>query len=201
MLSAPLNKAQAADERGAMAIWRPYTSIQYIKVTKYDNNSIHLISSLQGLVILFCYPRTGAPGEAIPDSWNSIPGARGCTPQACSFRDTQREFMTAGVNKIFGLSTQSSTYQQEAKTRLHLPFELLSDEKLDFVEALSLPTIDWEGKKLTKRITLAIVDGKIVKIWYPVFPPDKSAQQVLDWLAQEKTGAQKFGGNRRLSVT
>lgn len=159
------------------------------------------ISSPQGLVILFCYPRTGAPGETIPDEWNSIPGARGCTPQACSFRDAQREFMTAGVNKIFGLSTQSTSYQQEVKTRLNLPYELLSDENLDFVEALSLPTIDWQGKKLTKRITLAIADGKIVKVWYPVFPPDQSAQQVLDWLADDKPSGQKFTGNRRLSVT
>lgn len=165
------------------------------------NDSPVKISSLQGLVIIFCYPRTGAPGETIPDAWNSIPGARGCTPQACSFRDMQKEFMTAGVNKIFGLSTQSTAYQQEVKTRLNLPFELLSDEKLDFVEALSLPTIEWEGKRLTKRITLALVEGKIIKVWYPVFPPDKSAQQVLDWLTEEKTAGQKFGGNRRMSVT
>jgi peroxiredoxin len=109
--------------------------------------------------------------------------------------------MTAGVNKIFGLSTQATSYQQEVKTRLNLPFELLSDENLDFVEALSLPTIDWQGKKLTKRITLAIVQGKIVKVWYPVFPPDQSAKQVLEWLAEEETGSQKFTGNRRLSVT
>ncbi|KAI4755564.1 thioredoxin-like protein [Aureobasidium sp. EXF-3400] len=165
------------------------------------NESQVKLSSLQGLVILFCYPRTGAPGETIPDEWNSIPGARGCTPQACSFRDTHREFMTAGVNKIFGLSTQSTSYQQEAKTRLNLPYELLSDENLDFVEALSLPTIDWQGRKLTKRITLAMVEGKIVKVWYPVFPPDQSAQQVLEWLAEEKTSGHKFTGNRRLSVT
>ncbi|THW20396.1 thioredoxin-like protein [Aureobasidium pullulans] len=165
------------------------------------NDSLVKISSLQGLVVIFCYPRTGAPNETIPDSWNSIPGARGCTPQACSFRDLSRQFLTAGVNKIFGLSTQDTSYQQEVKTRLNLPFELLSDEKLDFVEALKLPTIDWEGKKLTKRITLAIADGKIVKIWYPVFPPDQSAQQVLDWLAEEQTNEQKFVGNRRMSVT
>ncbi|CAD0081750.1 unnamed protein product [Aureobasidium vineae] len=175
----------------------PGMTIPPLSLPATNDTSIK-ISSLQSLVIIFCYPRTGAPGETIPDAWNSIPGARGCTPQACSFRDTQREFMTAGVNKIFGLSTQSTAYQQEVKTRLNLPFELLSDEKLDFVEALSLPTIDWEGKKLTKRITLAMVEGKIVKVWYPVFPPDQSAQQVLDWLTEEKTAGQKFVGNRRM---
>ncbi|KAI4725686.1 thioredoxin-like protein [Aureobasidium sp. EXF-10728] len=173
----------------------PGMTIPPLSLRATNDTSIK-ISSLQGLVIIFCYPRTGGPGETIPDAWNSIPGARGCTPQACSFRDTQREFMTAGVNKIFGLSTQDTPYQQEVKTRLHLPFELLSDEKLEFVEALSLPTIDWQGKKLTKRITLALVDGKIVKVWYPVFPPDQSAQQVLEWLAEEKTAGQKFVGNR-----
>ncbi|CAD0105988.1 unnamed protein product [Aureobasidium uvarum] len=178
----------------------PGMTIPPLSLPATDDTSIK-ISSLQGLVVIFCYPRTGAPGETIPDAWNSIPGARGCTPQACSFRDTQREFMTAGVNKIFGLSTQSTAYQQEVKTRLNLPFELLSDEKLEFVEALSLPTIDWEGKRLTKRITLAMVEGKIVKVWYPVFPPDQSAQQVLDWLTEEKTAGQKFVGNRCMSVT
>lgn len=91
-----------------------------------------------------------------------------------------------GVQTIFGLSTQDTDYQREVKERIHLPYELLSDEKLEFVKALSLPTIDWDGKKLTKRITLAIEDGQIVRVWYPVFPPDKSASQVLDWLKEKK---------------
>jgi peroxiredoxin len=152
-------------------------------------------------MIIFCYPRTGGPNETIPDAWNQIPGARGCTPQACSFRNLQREFLMAGVAKIYGLSTQPTSYQQEVKTRLKLPFELLSDEKLEFVEALGLPTFEWEGMKLTKRVTIAVADGKIVKVWYPVFPPDQSAQHVLDWLTHEEqaAGQQKFGGNRRMS--
>lgn len=159
------------------------------------------ISELRDLTVIFCYPRTGAPGETIPDSWNSIPGARGCTPQACSFRDSSKEFLTAGITRIFGLSTQDTPYQQEVKSRLNLPFELLSDCDLAFVEALKLPTFDWEGKKVCKRVTLAIADGKIIKVWYPVFPPDQSARQVLDWLAEERTGGQRFVGNRRMSVT
>lgn len=139
-----------------------------------------------GLTIIFCYPRTGGPNEKIPDSWNAIPGARGCTPQACSFRDLLEPLKANGVQTIFGLSTQDTDYQREVKERIHLPYELLSDEKLEFVKALSLPTIDWDGKKLTKRITLAIEDGQIVRVWYPVFPPDKSASQVLDWLKEKK---------------
>ncbi|KAK4503500.1 hypothetical protein PRZ48_004415 [Zasmidium cellare] len=139
-------------------------------------------SKLSGLTILFCYPRTGAPNETIPDEWNSIPGARGCTPQACSFRDAADEFLTKGVSHIFGASTQDTPYQQEVRERVHLPYQLLSDEKLEMQQALTLPIFDWQGKKLIKRLTLAIEDGVIVKVWYPVFPPDQSANEVLKWL-------------------
>ncbi|KAK4987352.1 hypothetical protein LTR66_005474 [Elasticomyces elasticus] len=145
-------------------------------------------STLRGLTILFCYPRTGAPNETVPDSWNSIPGARGCTPQACSFRDASDELLGLGVTRVFGVSTQDAAYQSEVKERLRLPYELLSDEHLAFVEALKLPTFEWEGKKVIRRLTLAIEDGRIVKVWYPVFPPDKSAEEVVVWLKQERTG-------------
>ncbi|GAB7354970.1 hypothetical protein MBLNU459_g5584t1 [Dothideomycetes sp. NU459] len=143
------------------------------------------VSRLSGLTIVFCYPRTGAPGETVPDEWNAIPGARGCTPQACSFRDNAAELRKGGVGQVFGMSTQDTPYQTEAKERLHLPYELLSDEKLDFVRALKLPTFEWEGKKVIKRLTLAIVDGKIVHVWYPVFPSRESAGQVLKWLEND----------------
>lgn len=146
------------------------------------SNSTIDLSQLSGLTIIFCYPRTGAPGETVPEEWNAIPGARGCTPQACSFRDNAAELKTAGVSRVFGLSTQDTPYQAEAKERLNLPYELLSDEKLDFVRALKLPTFEWEGKKVVKRLTLAVQEGKIVKVWYPVFPSSESASQVLKWL-------------------
>lgn len=139
-------------------------------------------------MIFFCYPRTGAPGETVPDNWNAIPGARGCTPQACSFRDAADELLELGVSYIFGVSTQNTEYQREAKERLHLPYQLLSDEALELQEGLGLPTFEWEGKKVLKRVTLAVVDGKIEKVWYPVFPPDKSADQVLQWLKTEWKG-------------
>lgn len=150
-------------------------------------------SSLSGLSILFCYPRTGAPNETVPDKWNEIPGARGCTPQACSFRDASKEFLELGVSHVFGVSTQDTPYQQELKERVHLPYQLLSDEKLEMVEALKLPTFEFQGKVLIKRLTLAVENGKIVHVWYPVFPPDQSASEVLQWLNSR-------GGRERLST-
>lgn len=144
-------------------------------------------ASLSGLNILFCYPRTGAPNENIPAEWNEIPGARGCTPQACSFRDASKEFSELGVKHIFGVSTQDTPYQQEIKERVHLPYQLLSDEKLEMVKALKLPTFEYQGKTLIKRLTLAVEDGEVVHVWYPVFPPDKSASEVLEWL-KARTG-------------
>jgi peroxiredoxin len=148
-------------------------------------------ASLSGLSILFCYPRTGAPGEVVPDEWNAIPGARGCTPQACSFRDASKEFLELGVSHIFGVSTQDTPYQQELKERVHLPYQLLSDEKLELVKALKLPTFDWKGSSVIKRLTLAVEDGQIVQIWYPVFPSDKNAGEVLDWL-KSRTGRENL---------
>lgn len=120
----------------------------------------------------------------MPDSWNSIPGARGCTPQACSFRDSFSELKGLGVSQVFGISTQSPSYQAEVHERLHLPYDLLSDEDLRLQQALLLPTIDWDGGKLLRRVTMAIQDGKIVKVWYPVFPPDKSTEDVVAWLKE-----------------
>jgi len=140
------------------------------------------VSSLSGLTIVFCYPRTAAPGETVPAEWNEIPGARGCTPQACGFRDASDDFAQHGVNRIFGISTQDTAYQRELRQRVKIPYQLLSDEKLALVEALKLPTMKWEGKTLTKRMAMAVQDGKIVKVWYPVFPPDRNAGDVLAWL-------------------
>ncbi|GAM84304.1 hypothetical protein ANO11243_022980 [Dothideomycetidae sp. 11243] len=144
------------------------------------------LSALPPLTIIFIYPRTGAPNESITAEWDAIPGARGCTPQACGFRDVHSDLIAAGAGRVFGLSVQTSEYQAEVKRRLGLPFELLSDERLEFADALGLPTFDWEGGRLIKRVTLAVREGRIVKVWYPVFPPDRSAAEVLEWL---KAGA------------
>lgn len=140
------------------------------------------LSALPGLSVVFIYPRTGQPGKPplIPD-WNEVPGARGCTPQTSGYRDLAPEFTAAGC-RIFGLSTQTTDYQRELVARLGLPFPLLSDAKLELAHALTLPMFDAAGHMLLKRMAWIIENGVIVKVWYPVFPPDRNAAQVLDWL-------------------
>ena len=139
------------------------------------------LAALTGLTVIYIYPMTGQPGVALPEGWDQIPGARGCTPQACSFRDHRQTLDDLNV-RVFGLSTQSTRYQSEAAERLHLPFALLSDESLLFCRALSLPFMQIEGQTLLKRTTLICDDTHIKQVFYPVFPPDKNAEQVIDWL-------------------
>lgn len=141
-------------------------------------------SGLPGRTVVYCYPLTGKPGQDLPQGWDGIPGARGCTPQSCSFRDHHAELRALGV-RVFGLSTQSTGYQREAAERLHLPFELLSDEVLAFAKALDLPTFEVEGMGLIRRLTLVIQDGRIETVFYPVFPPNKNAEEVVGWLQRE----------------
>ena len=140
------------------------------------------LGDLKGRHVLYCYPRTGQPGAALPSGWDSIPGARGCTPEACNFRDHHAELRELGVAGVYGLSTQDTAYQKEAAERLKLAFPLLSDEKLAFVNAMKLPTFVADGMTLVKRVTMVIDDGKITKVFYPVFPPDKAAEVVADWV-------------------
>lgn len=135
--------------------------------------------------VVYAYPRTGVPGRPVPAEWDAIPGARGCTPESCSFRDRFLEIATLGVD-VFGLSTQDTDYQQEAASRLHLPFELLSDSHFALTEALRLPTFEFEGERLMKRLTLVVRDGRIEHVFYPIFPPDAHAEEVLRWLAKSK---------------
>jgi peroxiredoxin len=143
------------------------------------------LSALSGKTVVYCYPMTGRPDQDLPQGWDEIPGARGCTPQSCSFRDHHAELRDLGA-QVFGLSTQDTEYQREAAERLHLPFELLSDEELAFAEALGLPTFEADGMTLLKRLTLIIEDGRIEKVFYPVFPPGKNAEEVLAWLRQHQ---------------
>jgi peroxiredoxin len=140
------------------------------------------LSSLRGRVVVYAYPRTGIPGVDNPPGWDLIPGARGCTPQSCSFRDHFAELRALGVNLLFGLSTQDTSYQGEAAERLHLPFPILSDEHLALTQALRLPTFQTSGMTLLKRLALVVNDGKIEHVFYPVFPPDQNASDVIAWL-------------------
>ncbi|KPF97726.1 BcpB protein [Rhodopseudomonas sp. AAP120] len=141
------------------------------------------LSKLRGRTVVFGYPRTGVPGQISPvDDWDMIPGARGCTPQTCSFRDLYAELTAAGASQVFGLSTQSTAYQREMATRLHLPFPVLSDERLALATAARLPTMQVADMTLLKRIALIIDDGRVSHVFYPVFPPDRNAADVLDWL-------------------
>jgi len=140
------------------------------------------LARLKGRTVVYIYPRTGRPGQALPTGWNGIPGARGCTPQSCSFRDHFAELKRLGVAQLFGLSTQDLDYQREAAERLHLPFAILSDADLKLTRALSLPTFQVDGMTLIKRMAWVIDDGVITHVFYPVFPPDKSAEEVVAFL-------------------
>jgi len=140
------------------------------------------LGRLKGTAILYLYPMTGRPGAPLPGGWNEIPGARGCTPQACGFRDHFAELRGLGVSHVFGISTQTTAYQREAATRLHLHFALLSDAGLELQEMLDLPTFEVDGERLFKRLTMVVQDGEITAVFYPVFPPDRSAADVVDWL-------------------
>lgn len=140
------------------------------------------LSRLKGVTVLYIYPRTGVPGVDAPAGWDDIPGARGCTPQSCGFRDHFAELKALGVAQVYGLSSQDNAYQREAAERLHLPFALLSDLELKLKSAIGLPTFSTSGMMLYKRMALVLEDARIVRVFYPVFPPDKSAEEVTAWL-------------------
>lgn len=140
------------------------------------------LSAVPGRTIVYLYPKTGRPGVALPDGWDSIPGARGCTPESCGFRDHHSEFITARAS-VFGLSSQDTAYQSEMSGRLGLPFAVLSDPVFLLADSLDLPTFEAAGERLYSRLTMAIMDGAIEHVWYPVFPTDTHAGFVVRWLA------------------
>lgn len=144
------------------------------------------LAALPGRTVVYAYPRTGQPGVENPDGWDMIPGARGCSPQSCSFRDHFAALRELVVDHLYGLSTQDTAYQNEAAQRFHLPFPLLSDEKLELAGAARLPTFEASGMTLLKRVTLVIDNGTVTHVFYPVFPPDQSASDVVGWLAAER---------------
>lgn len=149
-----------------------------------DGSMVNL-SQLAGRLVIYCYPMTGQPNVPLPEGWDQIPGARGCTPQSCAFRDHYQELQALNAN-VFGLSVQSTDYQREMATRLHLPFQVLSDEQYQFQKALNLPTFVAAGMTLLKRVTLISHQGRIEAVHYPIFPSDSDPAWVLNYLRINK---------------
>jgi peroxiredoxin len=157
------------------------TVLPHAVLTDTDGQRVDL-AALAGRSVVYAYPRTGRPGAApLVDDWDLIPGARGCTPESCAFRDHYADLTQLGV-RVFGLSTQDTDYQAEAVARLQLPFPLLSDEHHVLTDALGLPTLEVAGQRLLRRLTLVVQDGTVEHVWYPVFPPHTHAAEVVDWL-------------------
>ena len=152
-----------------------------VSLASTGGGSVDLSKLTAQRIVVYCYPMTGVPGQPLPHGWDLIPGARGCTPQTCGFRDRYREISALDAG-VFGLSTQTSEYQREMATRLQLPFEILSDAEFKLCDALHLPTFEVDGKRLMKRLTLVVCDARIEHLFYPVFPPNESADEVLRWL-------------------
>jgi peroxiredoxin len=182
----PANLPAPRDDGGARHL--PGLKLPALALAAKDGSQVDL-SALKGRTVVYVYPRTGRPGENLPEGWDAIPGARGCTPQSCSFRDHFAELRSLGVAHLFGLSTQEIDYQREVVDRLHLPFSILSDANLSFAHALRLPTFSLAEMTLLKRMVIVVEDGAIVKVFYPVFPPDKSAEEVAAWLRGAARGA------------
>src|SRR5437764_10408677 len=177
------SKIPAPTDDGAAAHLVGMT-IPEVRLFATDDTSVTL-SALPGRVVVFAYPRTGEPGKiSLVDDWDMIPGARGCTPQTCAFRDLFAELKAAGAKHVFGLSTQSNAYQTEMASRLHFPFPATADRKLALTRALDLPTMQVAGLTMIKRLALIVDDARITRVFYPVFPPDRNAGDVLAWLKE-----------------
>jgi peroxiredoxin len=169
-LPVPVDDGAAAHLTGA--------ELPHVALHATDGSEVDL-AAISGTVVVFAYPRTGRPGEpSLVEDWDAIPGARGCTPHTSGFRDLHDEFAALGA-RVFGLSTQDPAYQREMVERVHVPFPVLSDEALELTRALRLPTFDVAGQTLLKRIAWIARDGTIERVFYPVFPPDRNAAEVL----------------------
>ena len=180
----PEGLPEPADDGAADQL--PGASIPHVPLASTSGEPVDL-AALSGRTVVYCYPLTGRPDMELPRGWDEIPGARGCSPQSCAFRDHHEDLRALGA-RVFGLSTQDTEYQREAVERLNLPYELLSDEDLRFAGALSLPTFEAGGMVLLKRLTMIIDDGSIEKVFYHVFPPDRNAGEVLGGLREDVAG-------------
>jgi peroxiredoxin len=175
----PANLPVPKDDGGCRHL--PGMALPDLELRSTSNRRVNLSKVPAARTIVYCYPMTGQPGKPLPEGWDDIPGARGCTPETCGFRDHHAELKRVGA-EVFGVSVQSTAYQQEMVTRLKVPFEVLSDESMAFTKALKLPTFTAGGMTLIKRLTLVARGGRIEHVFYPVFPPDTHADVVIAWL-------------------
>jgi peroxiredoxin len=179
-LSLPADLPVPEDDGAAAHL--PGCQVPHVCLASTAGETVCLDALGPGRTVIYVYPRTGQPGAGLPPGWDAIPGARGCTPEACGFRDHHHDLLAAGAARVFGLSSQDTGYQREVVARLHLPFPMLSDPALSLAGALGLPTFGVAGMTLYKRLTMIISDGAVEHVFYPVFPPDEHASQVLAWL-------------------
>jgi peroxiredoxin len=160
----------------------PGAEVPSVRLPSSLGGGLDLATLARGLLVAYVYPRTGTPGQALPAGWDDIPGARGCTPQSCSFRDHLEDLGEHGAG-VVGVSAQPPAEQSEFAERERIPYPLLSDPGLELARVMGLPTFEVDGVGLYKRLTFIAREGKIEKVFYPVFPPDRNAQEVLAWLA------------------
>ena len=179
----PENLPVPEDDGGSAHLIR--SKIASIELRSTNGLNVDL-GSIKGKVVIYCYPMTGRPDVPLPDGWNEIPGARGCTPQSCSYRDHYKEFQELGV-EVYGLSTQTTDYQKEMVDRLSLPFNVLSDSQMELTQAINLPTFVVTGMVLLKRLTMVVDDSMIKSVHYPVFPSDSDPDWVLDYFGKMST--------------
>jgi peroxiredoxin len=175
----PLDLPAPVDDGAADHL--PGKELPSLALRSTTGEPVDLADAGEGTLVLYCYPRTGRPGEAIPPEWDRIPGARGCTRESCAFRDHSQDLQELGA-RVLGLSAQPLDEQREFARREGIPYPLLSDPELRLAGALGLPTFPFEGRRYYRRLTLIGRERRVVKVFYPVFPPERSAADVLAWL-------------------
>ena len=178
----PANLPRPKDDGGARHL--KGMALPDLELPSTGNRRVNLWKVSAPRVVIYAYPMTGRPDRQLPQGWDDIPGARGCTPETCGFRDHHKDLAKLHA-EVFGLSTQDTAYQQEMVKRLEVPFEVLSDEQMAFARALKLPTFTVDGMTLLKRLTIVARRGRIEHVFYPVFPPDKHAEEVIAWLKRQ----------------
>jgi peroxiredoxin len=175
----PANLPRPKDDGGARHL--KGMALPDLELPSTSNRRVNLSKIDAPRVVVYAYPMTGRPDRQLPQGWDDIPGARGCTPETCGFRDHHKDLAKLHA-EVFGVSTQDTAYQQEMVKRLEVPFEVLSDEHMALTKALTLPTFTVDGMTLLKRLTIIARHGRIEKVFYPVFPPDAHAEEVIAWL-------------------